>query len=816
MARVPGGHLLSSKLQRLTVVPSPGTVLFPGSRMLVTEIEGLTAAERRQAESGAGPRIVVIPCAVGDQPLQAFGTQAQILGLQALPDGRTGALVQGVARSVIVGTHRRGLRTTALIGSIAIQQPTRGRGFEALLRTLKKQALQVAAQQGSPADAMRIVLGQTDDADLICDLAQALLTATFADKLASLAEVDLMQRMRRTGAALCRELEYLKLSQRIQQKLASELQEAQRQEYLREQVRAIQAELGEDLAADDELEQLEQQLATLPLAPSVREAAQRELSRMRLMAPGASEYLVSYTYISWIRDLPWDDRGVRAPLSLTKARALLDHDHYGLETVKQRVLEYLAVMRHRQSIRGEVLLLVGPPGVGKTSFARSVAAALNRPFVRVSLGGVRDEAEIRGHRRTYVGSLPGKIIQAIKQAGSLAPLMLLDEIDKLGLDYGRSATASALLEVLDSEQNHSFTDHYLAVPYDLSKVVFMATANDVEAIPRPLLDRMDVIDLQGYSEREKLEIAQAHLIPAVRKELGLTKAQFNLSERIILPLIRGYSREAGVRQLKRDLLTLGRKVVKGVVAVRASPKLRLTQESLATWLGPPRFLPEPNDAVLPPGVAIGLAYTAVGGDILYIESSRGPVAVEGREGRLKLTGSLGKVMRESAIAARSFLVSLVVARPHLLAIEVSELLASNLHVHFPDGGTPKDGPSAGVAILAALASLMTGRPLPVQLAMTGEITLRGQVLPVGGIKEKLLAAHRYGKTRVLIPAANAHDLAQLPKDVVSDMDIIKVRTMEEVLHHAGLLTNGRPRSHQPTAARHHTRPRLTAIAGASQ
>lgn len=807
---------MSNKLQRLTVVPLPQAVLFPGSRMLVTEIDGLTTAERRQAEGGSGSHVVVVPCEVAGGKLSNIGTQARILGLQSLPDGRTGALVQGLNRVAVLGFQHRGKRTTALTHSKVVKLPARSSRFEAMLRTLKSTAIQVAVQHGSSADAVRMVLAQTDDADLICDLAQGLLTAAFADKLANLATFDLSSRMQRTCYALKREIEYSKLSQQIQQKLAAQLQVVQRHEFLREQVRVLKAELGEDQDSDNEVENLEHQLDLLPLPTVVRDAVDRELGRMRLMAPGSSEYLVSHSYVSLIRDLPWDDRGSHPALSLRRVRRLLDREHYGLELIKERILEYLAVMQHRKRSAGEILLLVGPPGVGKTSLARSVATSLNRPFVRVALGGVRDEAEIRGHRRTYIGSLPGKIIQALKQAGTIAPLILLDEIDKLGLDYGRNAMGSALLEVLDPEQNHSFVDHYLGVPYDLSKVVFMATANDVAAIPPPLLDRMDLIELHGYSESEKLAIAREHLLPSLRNELGLRRSQFNLSDRVILPLIRGYSREAGVRQLKRDLTTLGRKVVKNIVGGRSGANLRINQESLATLLGPPRFYAEPNDTVLPPGVAIGLAYTSVGGDLLYIESSRGCGATSGREGRLKLTGSLGKVMRESAEAARSYLGGLVVARPHQLGADAGEILANNLHIHFPDGATPKDGPSAGLAILAALASLLSGIPLPASVAMTGEITLRGQILPVGGIKEKLLAAHRYGKRRVLLPAANIHDLVQVPKDVLDEMEVVMVRTIEEFLQHLGIGRGEGSRLQQSrTGVRQQVRPQLTAIVGAS-
>jgi ATP-dependent Lon protease len=492
--------------------------------------------------------------------------------------------------------------------------------------------------------------------------------------------------------------------------------------------------------------------------------------------------MVSWTYINWIKDLPWnaEDNKIKS-LPLAKAKKIFDKNHFGLDKVKERILEYIAVLQHRGNIPGQILLLNGPPGVGKTSLVKSIAEALNRPYAKVSLGGVHDEAEIRGHRRTYIGSMPGKILHAVKETGSSKAVILLDEIDKVGTSSGRELS-SALLEVLDPEQNKNFVDHYLALPFDLSQIIFVATANHLSDISAPLLDRMESLTLPGYTEQEKIMIATGHLMPAICKELKLTKRQFSLSRSFLSIVINNYTREAGVRQLKRELQTIGRKIVKSIVSKsKNKPVIRPKIDNIMSLLGPPHFLDEPKDKVLQPGVSIGLAYTQFGGDILYIESRKMPSS--GQKGKLSLTGSLGKVMQESAQTCLWYLVS----NADTLGLDRKEIEASDVHLHFPDGATPKDGPSAGLAILCTLVSLFKDKSLPNQIAMTGEITLRGQVLPVGGIKEKLLAAHRYNKRKVIIPYTNFLDLEELPQDALNELEIYPIKKMEEVLYVSGLL-----------------------------
>lgn len=793
----------------LLVAHGEGAMLLPEATMTLPGIDRLGSRALQRARAG-NLVIGVVPSSAPQgadtqailDGLARYGTEAKVTGIKRLPTGEYAASVQGLRRFTLLDASIRGKRRglNGIICYLVDKPYRRTKRLGASLRALRARALALADRAHTVIDAeTRARLAAVTEPALLCDLIAPYVSLGYEGRLKLLASTDVAERLKCLIPAVEREVELLEMSRDIHEQVEAGLDESRRRNYLQEQVRVLQRELEtlgctlEDEDDEGELQQLADELDALDLPDYVREAVDRELARMEIMAAGSSEYMVSHSYLSWIKDLPWVVSGsakAKVP-PLSVARRHLAKGHYGLENVKERILEYLAVMRHRGQNRGEILLLAGPPGVGKTSLARQVAAALDRPFVAVSLGGVRDEAEIRGHRRTYIGSMPGKIMQALKQAKSAAPVVLLDEIDKVGLDHGRGAVASALLEVLDFEQNKSFVDHYLGIPYDLSNVIFIATANETAAIPGPLLDRFELVELSSYTEGEKLEIAVRHLLPAIRRDLRLTKTQFDLSAKTLTQVIRQYTREAGVRQLKRELTTMGRKAVKALLERKG--RERLSHETLPRWLGQPRYIDEPNDARLTPGVAIGLAYTAIGGDILYIETNQtnqlslADAKSVGGGARLSLTGSLGKVMRESAHAALSYLMALVHAKPGLLPITAQQIATSHIHLHLPDGATPKDGPSAGVAIMCAIASLLMDKTLSAKLAMTGEITLRGQVLAIGGLKEKLLAAHRYGKTRVIIPAANQHELASLPRDILRELEILPVRTMEEALLHAGLL-----------------------------
>lgn len=531
-----------------------------------------------------------------------------------------------------------------------------------------------------------------------------------------------------------------------------------------------------------EIDELDRGMRKAKLPESVSGVIEKEMSRLRSMEETDDEYANLFSYLSLLRDLPWQAKPPKAP-SFKRAHEILDESHFGIDKVKDRILEQLAVMRLKGRVRGPILLLSGPPGVGKTSLARALADAMGRPFQRIAMGGINDEVEIRGHRRTYVGAMPGRIIQAMKRARSSHPVILLDEIDKIDRGAkGGSAVASALLELLDPEQNKAFADNFLGVPFDLSNVFFIATANSVDEIPEPLLDRMETIWLSAYTDDEKIKIASTFLLPEIREDVGLTKGNLRLDDEAVRFLLRHYTREAGVRNLKRELSNIARKIARGLVERRGTARRagRITREDIVKWLGPMRYVDEPDDKLLPPGVAVGLAVDETGGEILYVETSKSRARSGG--GRLQLTGRMGPVMRESAQTALSFLL----AHGEKVGINPEDVEDSNIHIHLPDGATPKDGPSAGVAFLAALVSLFSGKSIPASLAMTGEVTLRGQVLAIGGLKEKVLAAARYGKTRVLIPAANWHEVDEIPRGARAKTNIIPVSSMTEVLAHAGL------------------------------
>ncbi|MDD2295934.1 MAG: endopeptidase La [Eubacteriales bacterium] len=584
--------------------------------------------------------------------------------------------------------------------------------------------------------------------------------------------IDPAVRLRLVMEYLTREIEILRLEDKISSKVKTQMSKSQREYYLREQLRAIQEELGQDESVDSEIQSWMKQLKKLKLSPVVTQKVEKEIGRLSKMAPNMPEASVIRSYVEWILDLPWN-KASKSDIDLLEANRILEQDHYGLEKVKERILEYLAVLSLVKSQKGPILCLVGPPGVGKTSIARSIARAMGRKFAHMSLGGVRDEAEIRGHRRTYIGAIPGRVMSAVKECGTNNPVFLFDEVDKIGADF-RGDPASALLEVLDPEQNKEFVDHYLEIPFDLSGVMFITTANTVDTIPRPLLDRMEVIRISGYTEEEKVQIAKKYLIPKQLKAHGLTRKNIALADSAIHGLINNYTRESGVRNLEKEIANLCRKVARKVVEGNQE-KSSITAKTLETYLGKKRFRYDRMQGSNEVGVTTGLAWTVVGGDTLFIET-----AVLPGTGQLSLTGQLGDVMQESAKAAISY----IRAKSGHLKLDKNFYKEKDIHIHIPEGATPKDGPSAGVTMCLSVISALTGRPVRKEVAMTGEITLRGKILPVGGIKEKMLAAHRAGIKKVLIPADNAQDLEELPAIVKEEVEFVLIKKVDDAIKEA--------------------------------
>jgi ATP-dependent Lon protease len=646
--------------------------------------------------------------------------------------------------------------------------------IEALMETVKQQVDEFVDHLAEvPQDAVAFV-HRIDRPGHLADVVTWAPAFEFEERIEILNELDPVARLKRAQVLLARHLELLRLRQKIQQDTKEVLDQSQREYFLREQMRVIRRELGEDDDLDDPIEELKRKINELNAPDYVRDQAIHELKRLAQQGMNSPEAGVIRTYLDWLINLPWAEEEF-GEISLTQAQAVLDEDHYGLEKVKERLLEYLAVRKLAGTrMRSPILCFVGPPGVGKTSLGRSIARALDRRFVRTSLGGIRDEAEIRGHRRTYIGAMPGRIIQGMKNAKSRYPVYILDEIDKVGQDF-RGDPTSALLEVLDPEQNNAFSDHYLEIPYDLSQVIFIATANQLEPIPGPLRDRMEIIEIGGYTEDEKLGIAQGFLVRKQREFHGLTPEQLQVTDAAVLKLIREYTREAGVRSLERELASLCRKIARKVAAAAdqgESPTFVVDAGDITTYLGPERYsfgLAEEKDEI---GVATGVYWSPTGGDTLSIEV----LPMRGK-GLLQLTGQLGDVMKESAQAALSY----ARYRAEQLGIDPNYFDEHNIHVHVPEGAVPKDGPSAGITLTTALISAMTGRAVRRDVAMTGEVTLRGKVLPIGGLKEKTLAAHRAGIKTFILPKDNAKDIAELPQKIRDDLQLIPVSSMDEVL-----------------------------------
>lgn len=701
------------------------------------------------------------------------GTISKIKQLLKLPGETIRVLVEGLERAKILEyTKEEPFFEVVLATPVKYDKAELELQMEAVSRKVLSSFEDYVKLSNKISPETLLTVNNLEDPERLADVIAANVLVRTEDKQKVLEAFHPVERLETLYEIMIREIEILKIENKINLRVKKQVDKLQREYYLREQLRAIQKELGESDGIAGEIEEYQEKIEKADLPDEAHEKAIRELNRLSKMGPGSAEGTVIRTYLDWILDLPWNVE-TEDNLDLKRAARILDEDHYGLEKVKERVIEYLAVRQMTKNMKGPILCFVGPPGVGKTSIAKSIARALNRRFVRMSVGGVRDEAEIRGHRRTYVGAIPGRIISSIRQAGSKNPVFLLDEIDKMSHDF-RGDPASALLEVLDAEQNFAFRDHYLDLPFDLSKVMFLTTANTLDTIPRPLLDRMEVIQISGYTEEEKLNIASKYLIPKQMKEHGMPEKSLIMSETTVRDIINYYTREAGVRNLERQISAICRKAARRILET-GNASVRVTSSNLRKYLGPPRFhydKAEENNSV---GLVTGLAWTSVGGDTLSIE-----VTTMAGTGKLVLTGQLGDVMKESARAGFSFIRS----RAKQFGLEEDFHEKMDIHIHIPEGAIPKDGPSAGITMTTAVISALTEIPARGEVAMTGEITLRGRILPVGGLKEKILAAHRAGIKKVLIPYENRRDLDEIPDNVKKKVEIVPVETMDEVLSHA--------------------------------
>lgn len=702
----------------------------------------------------------------GPEDVHQVGTVATIMRMLKIPDGRLKVLVQGVSRARITGfVHNEPFHMVEIepIVEPEVAEPTPA--LEAMVRTAREQSEKILSLRGIGSPDVLAVLNSVEEPGRLADLIASNLRMKVEDAQEILSCEDPVERLALVNRQLLKEAEVAEMQAKIQNMAKEGMDKAQREYFLREQLKAIRKELGDAGEGEEEIEDLRAALKKAGLPKDVRKEADKQLKRLESMHPESSEATVIRAYMDWLVELPWKKLS-KDRLVIHEAKTILDDDHYGLDKVKERILEYLSVRKLNPDMKGPILCFVGPPGVGKTSLGRSIARAMERKFVRMSLGGIRDEAEIRGHRRTYIGSMPGRIIQSIKQAGTRNPVVMLDEIDKVGTDF-RGDPSSALLEVLDPEQNSTFSDHYLNVPFDLSKVMFICTANVLDTIPSALLDRMEVIRIPGYTEVEKIKIARKYLLPRQIKENGLQPEDVVISDQILSRMIREYTREAGLRNLERELGAVCRKLARKVAEEEQGP-FTVTARMLAQLLGVARFLEDEKDQELYPGVALGLAWTPVGGEVLHVEAATMP-----GKGKLILTGQLGEVMKESAQAALSY----ARGRAKKLGLDPDFSEKLDIHIHVPAGATPKDGPSAGVTLVTALLSALTGTPVRNDLAMTGEITLRGRIMPVGGIKEKILAAVAHRLNEVLLPKQNRKDLQEVPVELRRR---IKVRYVEHV------------------------------------
>ena len=754
-------------LRDIVVFPHMIVPLFVGREKSVRALEDVMKDDKQIL-------LIAQRNAADDDPssddIYEVGTISTVLQLLKLPDGTVKVLVEGVARARVIRFSEND-EFFEVYADVMPEKESEEAEIEALSRSVVSQFEQYLKLNKKVSPEVLVSVNQIEEYGKLVDTIASHLALKIPKKQ-ELLEVDVVsERMEKVISFMEGEIGVLQVEKKIRSRVKRQMEKTQRDYYLNEQLKAIQKELGESEEGKDELQELEEKLAKLKLSSEAREKANNELKKLRNMSPMSAEATVVRNYLDWIANIPWKKRS-RIQKDIREAEAILEADHYGLEKVKERILEYLAVQQRTKKIKGSILCLVGPPGVGKTSLGKSIGRATGRNFVRMSLGGVRDEAEIRGHRRTYIGSLPGKIIQGMKKAKSSNPLFLLDEVDKMGSDW-RGDPASALLEVLDPEQNDSFQDHYLEVDYDLSDVLFVTTANTLR-IPEPLMDRMEIIRIHGYTEDEKIEIARRHLIEKQLDAHGLKSQEWSISDPALRDVIRYYTREAGVRNLEREIANLTRKATKEIL-MTGLDKVTVSLRNLEKFAGVRKFRFGEIESMDLVGVTNGLAWTEVGGEILTIEA----VMVPGK-GKMIITGKLGEVMQESIQAARSF----VQSRSQEFGVKPTIFEKRDIHVHVPEGATPKDGPSAGVGMVTSIVSMLTGIPVSRDVAMTGEITLRGRILPIGGLKEKLLAALRGGITRVLVPKENEKDLADIPENIKRSLEIVPVTSVEEVLEYA--------------------------------
>jgi len=758
---------------RLPILPLRGTVLFP--ELILPIMVGRKKSVKLIDEAMEGDRIIGVVTQHSSEiedpetgELYTIGVAAHLVRMVREVDGTQRVIVQGLERIKILRYVQEDPCFVAEIKVIPEQEIT-GVEIDALVMNLKNLFQRAVELAPHLTVELKNMVMNIKDPGILADIAASNLNVNPAEKQEVLEIINVQERLNKVHLLLSREVQILELGDKIQSQVKEDIDKTQREYYLREQMKAIRKELGEVDEHNAELKELKDKIESAGMPEEARKAAEKEIDRLTKMPPASAEYTVARTYLDWLVELPWS-KSTDDNLAIDHAQKILDEDHYDLEKVKKRILEYLAVRTLKNDMKGPILCFVGPPGVGKTSLGMSIARAMGRKFTRISLGGVRDEAEIRGHRRTYVGALPGRIIQGIKKTGNNNPIFMLDEVDKIGTDF-RGDPSSALLEVLDPEQNFSFSDHYIDVPFDLSRVVFITTANILEPIPPALKDRMEVLELPGYSDDEKLMIAKQHLITKELNEHGLSSELLEFKDETLLKIINSYTREAGVRNFEREIAAVCRAVAKEVAEGKKG-KVTVEPDMLHKFLGPVKFFSDVAERTSDPGIATGLAWTPTGGDIIFVEATR----MNGEKG-LSLTGQLGEVMKESAQAALSY----VRSKTKELGIEENFYQKNDIHIHVPAGAIPKDGPSAGIAMFIALTSLLTNKPVRSDVAMTGEITLRGLILPVGGIKEKVLAGKRAGIKTIILPQKNEKDLEELAEHVKEGLEFKFVQRMDEVV-----------------------------------